>query len=232
MTVIATTSKLASLAQVELELGLPSGQTTEDVYLNGVILQASSVIESYLDRTLAAGSYTQGKTFQSYARLPNKVFLVKYPIISITEVSFTLQDGTKTVLTSDYYFIDSDEGILTFTSFGRQQLIDGLQEAHSSSVGSGYVTIEVEHIGGYDLPGATSPIGMALPEAITRACIDLVKNAYYTRTQNPTVKSEMVPDVLQQTYFQSSGGSTGGGDGFVDGVLNSLDSYLDLRQAF
>jgi len=233
MTIVAATSKLISLDALKLELGIDPGDTSQDVYLDGLILQMSSVIETYLDRTLGVGTHLQTKNYQFAQNLPSKVFLVKYPVVDIVEVAYTWQDGaTQVALDSAEYFFESDEGIMTLTNSGRQLLQDGLIDARCAATGSGYITISVEHEGGYDLPDEADTGAMELPEAISRACTDLSKNAFYTKTQNPTVKSEMVPDVLQQTYFQASGGSTGGGDGFVDGVLNSLDSYLDLRQAF
>jgi len=233
MTIVAKTSKLASLADLKIELNIDPGDTSEDAYLDGVIMQMSSTIETYLDRTLGVGAFNQTKNVTHSMYIPNKIFLVKYPVTDLLSISYTWSDGaTKVTLDDDEYFFEADEGIVTMTDSGYQLLRSGLGAAGAAAIGSGYITIDASHEGGYDLPEDADTSAMDLPEVISRACLDLSKNAYYTRTQNPTVKSEMVPDVLQQTYFQASGGTTGGGSGFADGVLNSLDSYLDLRQTF
>ena len=233
MTIVAATSQLASLDQLKTELEITTVGTQKDAYLTGIIMSMSSAIETYLDRTLGTAAFVQTKNYTNADRLPNKIFLVKYPTSAVSELSYTWSDGVTTeVLDSEEYFFESDEGILTLTSTGRQTLVDGLYAARAAATGSGYITLSVTHTGGYDLPEDTDTAVMDLPEVISRACIDLSKNTYYTRTQNSTVKSETVPDVLSQTFFQSQGGSTGGGDGFVQGALNSLDSYLDLRQVF
>lgn len=231
MTIVASTSVLVKLNDLKTELGI-SG-SAEDIYLTGLILQMSSTIESYLDRTLGIAEYIQVGNYQRADRLPNKAFLVKYPISAVAEVSYTWQDGSTTViLNAETYFYEPDEGILEFTAYGRGLLVDGLKDAHGASLGSGYITLNIKHTGGYDLPDGADTGARDLPEIITKASIELCKNAYYNKNNNPLVKSETVPDVLQSSYFQSSGGSTGGGEGVVDGILHSLDSYLDLRQAF
>jgi len=225
---ISTIEGLTTLEALKTELNIDAGDTTQDVYLNGVILQMSSMIETYLDRVLGYGSFIQKKTFSNGKNLPTKIFLTKYPIVAVDEVSLTDQDGTKTVVDPSYYYFEEADGILTFTSPGVTSLHTGLADAISASaLGSGYLTIAVDHNGGYDLPGSTDTAADDLPKVIERACLDLSKNAYYTKNQNPAVKSEMVPDVLQQTFFQPEGTSS-----FSTGVLNTLDSYLDLRQTF
>ena len=228
MTIVTDTSALTELATVKTALEIELGDSSENVYLTGVILQMSSTIETYLDRTLGTGQFVQSKNFQYAVRLPNKIFLVKYPVTVLGQVSYKWQDGTEVILDSEEYFFESDEGILTLTDNGRQLLQTGLGNARAAAAGSGYITIEVTHTGGYDLPGVADTGAMDLPQVIERACIDLVKNQYYVRSQNPAVKTEMVPDVLQQTFFQPDAG----GGGFSTSILNGLDSYLDLRQTF
>ena len=233
MTIVAATSKLASSDQLKDELNLEPGDFSQTTTINNAIMAASSTIETYLDRTLGTAAFTQTKNFLLARQIPDRIFLVKYPVSVLTEFAFTWSDGTTSdTLDEEEYFFEADEGILTLTESGKQLLKDALYAAQSSASGSGYLTLGINHIGGYDLPEETDTAVMDLPEVISRACLDLARNDYYTRTQNPTVKSEAVPDVLSQTFFQPRGGSTGGGDGYVQGVLNSLDSYLDLRQTF
>jgi hypothetical protein len=233
MTVVAATSKLASSAQLKAELNLAPGNFSQDVHIDNAIMAASSTIETYLDRTLGTAAFTQTKNYMVAKQIPDRIFLVKYPVSALTEFAFTWSDGVTTdTLDADEYFFEADEGIITLTGPGKQLIKDALYAAQSSASGAGYITLSINHTGGYDLPEEVDTAVMDLPEVISRACLDLASNTYYTRNQNPTVKSEAVPDVLSQTFFQPRGGSTGGGDGYVGGVLNSLDSYLDLRQVF
>ena len=233
MTVVAATSQLASTDQLKTELGISPGDLSQDATILSAIMAASSTIETYLDRTLGTAAFVQTKNYIVANQIPDRIFLVKYPVSALTEFAFIWSDGATTdTLDSDEYFFEADEGIITLTSPGKQLIKDALYAAQGAASGSGYITLSITHTGGYDLPEDTDTAVMDLPEVISQACLDLARNAYYTRTQNPMVKSESVPDVLSQTFFQARGGSTGGGDGYVQGVLNSLDAYLDLRQVF
>ena len=233
MTVVAATSKLASTDQLKSELGIDAGDFTQTTRIDNAIMAASSTIETYLDRTLGTAAFTQTKNYMVANQIPDRIFLVKYPVSAMTEFAFIWSDGATTdTLDSDEYFFEADEGIITLTSPGKQLIKDALYAAQGAGSGTGYITLSINHTGGYDLPEDTDTAVMDLPEVISRVCLDLARNDYDPSGQNPMVKSEAVPDVLSQTFFQPRGGATGGGDGYVQGVLNSLDSYLDLRQVF
>ena len=63
-----------------------------------------------------------------------------------------------------------------------------------------------------------------LPHDIERACLDQVKAVYSARQQNPTIRSEKIPDVYEAAY-SVAGGSSFGKSGLLVTVEGALDAH-------
>lgn len=216
MAVVKDVSLLTTLARFKTELGIDVGDTSKDTYLTSLIQENSSIIETYLDRTL--GKHTDisldinmdNRDFATIYR--HRFFLDVYPIEAITSV---LLDGT--ALDPEDYYPTKDSGVLNFTDQGLSKVSEAFVDAGASN----HITVSIIYTGGYVLPDDNP---RDLPFDIERTCLDISKMSYYTQTQNPVVKSEQVPDVLSLSYFGVDASANA-----LSASLEKVDAYRDLR---
>ena len=62
-----------------------------------------------------------------------------------------------------------------------------------------------------------------LPEDIRRACIDLVKYRYFSRSRDPALRSERILDVIDSSFTSASSTSTK--RGLPLDIAERLDNY-------
>jgi len=207
------TSLLTTLDTLKTVLGI-SG-STEDDYLNYLIKQASSQVEGYCTRVLGRVDYeTTVSIFRGDAS-PSKILLRLYPDVVVTSVKCVDSDGVSMTLDSDGYLVDDGSGVLTLTSAS-------IASINAYAADGEFKVITVDHTGAYYLPEDVA--NRNLPEAIEAATIELCKSARYSRDQDPSIRSETVPDVLQVSYFAG-----GGGSGSHETIMSGLDIYRDMR---
>lgn len=181
VTTAADSQDLTSVDAVKLELGITD--SSSDAHLLTLIHQASGIVADYCGRVF--GSEEVSQTFWHEAGDSSFEYLVldRFPVSSIDTV------------TVDDVEIDSAEYRLVANS--------GLLYALDSS---GYPThwffcksAIVNYTGGYALLGA-------LPWAIERATILLVKGMYSSVARDPRAKSEEIPGVMSVSYWVGSVG--------------------------
>jgi len=168
----AISHALVDAATVFAELGIASPTSAQTQQMETVIDQVSTLIDSFLDRTLAEEDVTD------YFSAPtgDVLRLSHYPVFEILEVI----EGT-TALTPDDWELDEVTGQLW-------RLSSGAQVCWSSSG-----TTRVSYVGGYILPNA-------LPADIQRAAIDQIKAQYMGGGRDPAARSVNVPDVAAVVF--------------------------------
>lgn len=171
----ATKRDLTTLDAVKLELEVTDG--TADIYLGGLIGQASRAIESWCGRVFAR----EGVRETVHLAEPAAVLLLsRFPIAAITSV--TTEAGS---LASALYEADAGTG-----------MIYRLTSSAARSVWSPG-RILVDYTAGFLLPGDE---GRDLPADIERAAILAVRNAWHTRGRDQTMRSEDVDGVGSFSY--------------------------------
>ena len=204
LTVIAPASyeALATLESVKAELEI-SG-TADDAVLTTMLRQASADIVRYTNRRWAAervrevfttyepyGVYEpQGVPWGSqYPTAMDGAFAKVAPLLlqrtPVLEVISVEEAGVAVPPTS--YALDPEEGII-------HRLADGWRSAWWVPL------VTIEYVGGYaqaDIPGD-----------IQRACTDLVKLRYFSRSRDPALRSERILNVIDSSYTATSSAAT------------------------
>lgn len=178
---------LTTLERVKSELGI-AGQESDGL-LTTKIGEASSDIESYIDRVLRQETVTQlfwdfrGCSFDG-------LILDRYPVASISSVTRddVLVDG------AEYRVIEESGLLYRLTADG-----------YPSKWNAGKA-ISVESVAGYKLPGEA---GRNLPAVIEAACVELVSSFWTARGRDPLIRAEDVPGVGRVEYWVGSVGATG-----------------------
>lgn len=163
VSVAAASRDLTTLATVKTELGITD--TTLDAWLSAQITQASQAAATYCNRVFAK------ETLLDYFRLDcgaEKLLLSRQPVASITSV---VEDGA-TLTAADYEF-EAATGFLW--------RLDGSDNRSWWAAAK----IVATHISGYELLAT-------LPTDIEKACIVMVKQAYFAKTRDPMVKGESI----------------------------------------
>jgi len=202
VTTPAESFALTRVDTVKAELGIAG--TAEDSQIDAYIWQASSAITGYLGRVIAQ------EIVSEQFRLPRELacrtgieqlVLSRYPVVSIDSVEV---DGI--ALDEANYEVDRQTGLLTRLCSDSPTPWRGRK-------------ITVAYTGGYiSLP--------ELPDAIERACINLVKAYRSAATRDPLIRSESVDGVLSTTYWVGS--TPGGSGGLPPDVTALLDPYRDV----
>jgi hypothetical protein len=173
----ATTFALAEAATIIEELG---DDTIDPDFISRLIDGASKRIATYCNRVFARE--TVAETFRLDCR-QECLLLARVPVVSFTSV---VENGV--TLTGADYEVDAATGVLS-------RLIDDVDTLWASG------KIVVTYAAGFLLPGEAN---RNLPDDIERACIELVKRAYYASSQDPMVKADEVDGIGRQEFFAPS----------------------------
>jgi len=193
ITVVTTaqSTELTTLANVKLALGITV--TTNDTLIEQYIDRVSRAITDYVGRTFAAQEITE--TLEG--RASQKLRLKKFPAVSIVEVKL---DGT-VVDAADYALQEPETGMI----FKEDKWDDTFAKFDYA----------VRYQYGYQLPNDGSDLfgEEALPDSIEQAAIIMTSAMFLSRTRDPSIQKEAVPQVYSATY----GGS---------GSVATIDTYF------
>lgn len=192
---------LTTLATLKSELGITGSGS--DTRLSLLITQVSAAIESFLDRRLERRSVTD-----VFVQPRRTLYLSAWPVVSVTSV---VENGL--TLTTDEYVIDTDAGIITPPLYGVGYGSPWGYRTYWSSA-------TVVYTAGYILPGN---VGANLPGDIERAALDLAIRSFHGAGRDPTLRSEVVPGVIEQSWSAVDSVPTFGGVP-ID-IAQSLGSY-------
>ena len=173
----APTQDLTALETVKAELQLTD--STDDGLLGDLIRQSSSMIASHCRRVFGRETVRQTFSF-AFGSCGNLLLLDRTPVAEIISV----YEDDNLLLDSDYT-VDEQTGRLIRMYGGYQ--VDWWPRR-----------VTVDYVGGYQLLGE-------LPYDIERCAVDLVKRFYYARTRDPSLRSEAILDVINQSFYQSAG---------------------------
>lgn len=192
----AISRALVDTSTVFAELGIKDPTDAQEAQMETVILQASGLVDRFLDRVLAEEDVTD------HFRCPRSdvLWLSRWPVAEILQV---IEAGIE--LTPDAWELDDATGKLWRLSGGDR------------SCWSDSGTIQVSYVGGYILPDD-------LPADIQRAAIDQCKAAFMSGTRDPALRSFNIPDVYQATY-SVAGGDSFGASGLLAQVEAALKPY-------
>jgi Phage gp6-like head-tail connector protein len=207
----ATTHDLTTLATVKDELGIRNSKS--DARLRRYIREASAQIEQYCNRVFAAETVQEvweGGVHRSwwfgYTRFANislqnpevrPLRVRRYPIISVTSI---VVDGTALTPSTDFE-IDADNGLIFRLYEG-----DGFRSLWFGE------RITIVYVGGYALLGS-------LPYPIEQACLTLIKHRWAARDRDPMLRSLVIPNVQEETYWVGATGDDGAIPPEVAGLL-------------
>lgn len=189
----ATSTSLVTRAYVKSELSITDN--SEDARIDSYIAQASAAIAGWCGRVFARETLTETIRLTSPIS-PDQLVLARFPVVSIASV---VEDGT--TLDAADYEANAENGLLRRLS----------NDAIVSWSGS---KIVVSYTAGYSLPNSA-------PEALQRACVDLV--AYYRASagRDPSLRSESVEGIDSASYFDGAG-ERGGLPPAVAGLLQQF----------
>jgi hypothetical protein len=171
VTTPASSQDLASVAAVKTELQITA--STDDIWLQDKVTEASQVIAAYCGRSFGLETVTQIFRLDDQ---PQALQLARYPVTAITSVT---EDAD--LLTSDLYEAQPNSGLLRRLSSDR-------------SIGWTANKVTVVYQAGYALPASA-------PAALRDACLMMVKARIAARTRDPLIKSEEAPDIYRFEYW-------------------------------
>lgn len=171
----STTRDLTTLDTVKAELGVTDN--AQDDFLQMKIRQASDAIASSCNRDFAQETLEDYFALDLTCRNGDPLILSRVPVTSVVSVL----DGTSPISASDYEF-DEQTGMLW-------RMTSNIRSNWNWFGGR----IVVRFIGGFELLPT-------LPFDLEQACISLVRTSWFSRTRDPAVRSESVPDVVAYSY--------------------------------
>lgn len=201
----ASSYNLISLSTIKALLGIDD--TSQDIYLTLVIAQASASVANYCNRSLVVEEVVETiwPTHDSSCGIVRgglaPLQLTNWPIASITSVIETITGTATTLVVNTDFMTDAKKG----------QLIRLNSDGYPCRWKPNKITVS------YSSGFAT------VPSDVIDATSRLIKAAYFARQRDPSIKSEMVPGVLSQTFNMQTLGS---GDGNLPlDVQALLDNY-------
>lgn len=196
---------LVTLELAKAYLGIPAGDTAQDVWLTIEIEGISDAIETYCQRDFNEDAAPRQASFQPFES--GSLLLPGFPILEVSKVTVTDFEDVATDLAQGDYFIQYATGLLFKT--GTNSWLP-------------YAKVEVTYKQGFS----------TVPPLVQRITLDLLKSRYMTQGQDPTrnVRAETVYEVSSVTYESQTAFIAGAGMGGVLGMYaSSLDFYRSER---
>lgn len=191
---------LTSLATVKTELDIATGK--DDAFIRSLISRASAAAASYCNRVFPVETVTDEILAQ---RIPTRfvipgtfepLTLSRWPVTAVTTVT---EDSIDLVEGTDFR-IDYAKGQLI------RLRVSGLPTAWpvcpiSVTYSTGYATIPADAV-----------------DAVVR----MVKNRWFNRTRDATLKQQTIPGVIEQQFWIATGAEAGA---MTPDVTDLLDAY-------
>lgn len=177
---------LTTLERVKAELNITSDASDE--LLAAKILEASSDIESKLNRSLARAGMTE--RFWGGEGGVECFSLQRYPVAAVSSV--TVDD---VAIDDAEWLLDAEAGLLYRLDAGGYPCTFTWCKA-----------VSIVYAGGYEMPGAESP---DLPAALQAGCVELVCQYWTARGRDPSVRAEDIPGLGSVQYWVGAVGEAG-----------------------
>ena len=157
---------LCLVADVKAWLGITA--TDNDAMIQRLITAASEFIEQWLSRDIVVTTYTNERY---HGRGAPMLMLKNWPIVSVSAITVTAQDGTllSTYAATDCWFDDRSVYLLNGNTFAK-----------------GYGNVQVTYQAGYS----------TIPYGLSQACIELVAMRYKERDRIGQVSKNLAGEVV------------------------------------
>lgn len=162
---------LTTLATVRI--ALPRLASVADAEIERLIDEATSLIESYCNRTFGSATYTEIHNPSG----TDSIYLRQRPVTSITTVTVGLPDASR-VMDADEYQVDSRTGELR-TKGGGQWFPDSWSV---STFGTAFQSVQVVYV------------GSETPAAVVGRCLAVINRCYAGNQIDPALKSKSLGD--------------------------------------
>lgn len=176
---------LTTVERVKAELNITGDAA--DGLLAAKILEASSDIESKLNRALSRAGVTQ--RFWGEPGAAEFFSLDRYPVASVASV--TIDDA----VVEGEVLLDPGSG-----------LIYRLDASGHPCPFTWCNSAIVVYTGGYEMPGAENP---DLPAALEAACVELMTQYWTARGRDPSIRAEDIPGLGSVQYWVGAVGASG-----------------------
>lgn len=188
----ASSYSLVDLVTLKILLGITT--TTYDEYLNLVIPQASTAAQTYTNNPFVVETiqdqFWPGADGWPYMvrRRTAPLQLSRWPLVEMVSVVETINNVATTLTLGTDYLADTADGQLTRLS---------TYSAPPAGIAPWPVDwranpIVAQYEAGY----------AAIPGDVFDAVVTIIKAKWYAQQRDPFVRSETVPGVLSQSYFQ------------------------------
>ena len=182
----ADTNDLTTVEAVRMELALPDDvDSTIDTRIAILITQASSAISGYCNRVFGADKVEEVFWPDHWYESVDSLVLTRQPIIEVESVFM----DNRELLVDDEYDVDIEKSMIFLLTSGVPRPWRCFNRATVTYTG-GYILMDL------------------LPEALERACLNIVQGLYYGQGRDVNMRSENVPDVYN---YSLAGGSSGAG---------------------
>lgn len=215
----ASSYDLTTLAVVKDELGITD--TNADATLTRWIAESSERIRAYTERDWGLETVTElfrmnnRETF--FGGHPHHVGLhglrlARWPI---TEITSLVEDDIYTLVQGVDFEIDANAGLV-------YRLFNGGMPGGELRWHWRHRKVLVSYSGGYSLPEYSGGHGSA-PLRLQQACLALIKGRWGGRTRDPSLRSFIIPGVIEKSYWSP----TVGENQMPPDVASVLDSLVD-----
>lgn len=169
-------SNFATRAEVKEFIGIDSGNTTYDDFINSMLTNSSSIIKSYLGRDIVQATYTDHYYDGDGS---DTLILRQYPIISVT----SLYDDPDRDFGSDSLLDEDPNGDRDFLIVNKNEIDNEgiIRRIQGGIFYKGKQNIKITYVGGYSSAN--------VPADIKQAQIQLVTFFYNNRGNNLNIKS-------------------------------------------
>lgn len=195
VTTPASTYDLVTIDRVKRELGVTNADS--DAILTDLVHEESDTFASMVNRVLA--SETVSEAFKRWHHHCPALPLTRYPVTAIASVT----EDSDAALDPSLYEVDAVTGLLYRLGS------DGGRHIHWTAR-----QITIAYTGGY--------VPDALPKQIEKAVLTMVKNRWFARDRDPSVRSRSIVDVGQWDYWV---GNMPGGSSLPPEVSSAVDEY-------
>ena len=187
----ALDNRLTTRTNVKQEINISS--TTNDAFIDNLVLRASDAVESYTGRKFQKLDITE--TLQSQGQ--PLLVLSHRPVQSITQIKF---DGS-TISSTTYEIDDKNAGIL----FRKSSWTNTLMRSHFIENIPRFIgerDWSVRYVYGFDLPNSTlySASTAKLPNDVEHATIQAIKAWYLERDRNPRLRMQRIGDAQESLF--------------------------------
>lgn len=152
---------------------LPRLASVADAEIERLIDEATSLIESYCNRTFGQATYTEMHNPSG----TDSIYLRQRPIVSITSVTVGLPDASR-VLASSEYLVDARTGELRTISGGQWFPASW----STSTFGTDFQSVQVVYV------------GSETPAAVVGRCLAVINRCYAGNQADPSLKSKSLGD--------------------------------------